>query len=117
MNKNRKTGDEGEEIACSLLLEKQYELLERNWRNSHHEIDIIAKDKETTVFVEVKMRTSTEFGYPETAISNQKIRSVMDAAAIYLQGNPSKDIRFDVVSILKKTDAPIDILHIRDAFY
>jgi putative endonuclease len=117
MNNNKKTGDQGEEIACKFLVKNGFEILERNWRATHKEIDIIATDKNTLVFVEVKTRKTTEFGHPEEAMSRSKIKSVMDAAQEYLYLHPSMDIRFDVISISLVQGNEPDILHLKDAFY
>lgn len=101
MAEHNDLGKDGEEEAVRYLSEKRYRIVERNWRTGRHELDIIAMDGETCVFVEVKTRRDTDFGNPEDAVSNRKIRSIVMAADNYLRlfaiDNP---VRFDVISII-----------------
>ena len=113
---NLEKGKKGESIAEKFLIEKGFIILEKNWRFKHYEIDLIAKEGNTTVFIEVKTRNDTSLGFPEEAISKGKIKSVLAGAEEYLYKHPNLDIRFDVISILLNTTPP-DIFHIRDAFY
>lgn len=117
MAKHNELGKDGEEQAVRYLSEKGYCILERNWRSGRHEIDIIAKDGDVYVFVEVKTRRDTEFGKPEDAVSNQKIRSIVTATDNYLRqfaiDNP---VRFDVVSIISD-GRQFKIQHHEEAFY
>jgi len=109
-------GKQGEEIAVKYLIDKGYEVLERNWHNVHKEIDIIAKDGEDLVIVEVKTRQSNENGDPDMAVTKHKQRMLIAAANAYIFKN-RLDIstRFDIISIVLKGDNPI-IDHIEDAF-
>lgn len=117
MSKNRKIGDLGEELSVKFLIERGYQIIERNWTVGHKEIDIIAKENDIYIFVEVKTRTSSKMGMPEESISERKIQSVTEAARIYLYEKQYKDIRFDVISILLKKEQAPELLHIKDAFY
>lgn len=109
-------GKQGEEIAVKYLTDKGYEILERNWRNRHKEVDIIAKDGKELVFVEVKTRKSNNYGEPSLAVNKQKQRLLVSAANAYIFGkNLDMDTRFDIISILMKDEDPI-IEHIEDAF-
>jgi putative endonuclease len=117
MSKNRKIGDIGEELSVKFLIEHGYQIIEKNWTVGHKEIDIIAKENDIYIFVEVKTRTSSKMGMPEESISERKIQSVTEAARIYLYEKQYKDIRFDVISILLKKENPPELLHIKDAFY
>jgi len=116
MAKHNELGKKGEELAAQYLIEKGYEILERNWRNIHKEIDIIAKDGETLVIVEVKTRQSDEHGEPDLAVTRQKQTRLIYAANVYIFRN-KLDIstRFDIVSIVFNNGNPI-IDHIEDAF-
>lgn len=109
-------GKLGEEIAVNYLIGKGYEILERNWRNIHKEIDIIAKDGKFLVIVEVKTRQTDEYGDPDTAVTRKKQRLLISAANAYLsKNNMDIETRFDIVSIVFKGGEPV-IEHIEDAF-
>lgn len=117
MNKNRSLGQWGEDLAAKHLQAMNYKILERNYRAGRSEIDVICRDGETLVFVEVKTRRSTRQGMPEEALTDRKIEAVIRAAEVYLQMHPCRCIRFDVVAVVAKPTESPDILHIRDAFY
>lgn len=118
MPKNsQKTGSWAEDQAAVLLAGKNYTILERNWRFKQKEIDIIARDNDTIVFVEVKARSSDAFGDPEMFVTRKKQGFLVAAANHYLQ---EKDIclesRFDIVSILVINNN-ITVKHLESAFY
>jgi putative endonuclease len=117
MNTNRNIGNKGEKIAAEFLQEAGYEIVALQWTHGHKEIDIIARESNRYVFVEVKTRTNTQQGFPEEAISAAKIRSVMEAARQFLYDKEYQDIRFDVISILLGVNHQYEIFHIKDAFY
>ena len=109
-------GKLGEEIASNYLEGKGYEIVERNWRNTHKEIDIIAKEGETLVMVEVKTRQTDEYGNPDIAVTKKKQRLLIAAANAYLFKNKlDVETRFDIISIIFKDGEPV-IEHIEDAF-
>ena len=109
-------GKLGEEIAVNYLVGKGYEIVERNWRNTHKEIDIIAKDGETLVIVEVKTRQTDEYGNPDIAVTKKKQRLLIAAANAYLFKNKlDVETRFDIISIIFRDGEPV-IEHIEDAF-
>ena len=110
-------GKLGEEIAVNYLIDKGYQILERNWRLGHKEIDIIALDGKTLVIVEVKTRKTNVFGDPDIAVGIEKQRMLVLAADAYVRyKNLDIDVRFDVISILL-SDTDKQIEHIEDAFY
>ncbi len=110
-------GKRGEEIACRYLQEKGYAILETNFRFGRGEIDVIAKQQETIVFVEVKTRSSNKYGYPEESVTESKKEKLKETAMEYLIKNDlQNEIRFDVVTITAVRDA-IHICHIEDAFF
>lgn len=110
-------GKRGEEIACRYLQEKGYAILETNFRFGRGEIDVIAKQQETIVFVEVKTRSSNKYGYPEESVTESKKEKLKETAMEYLIKNDlQNEIRFDVVTITAVRDA-IHIRHIEDAFF
>ena len=112
MNK-REVWVRGETAARDYLRAKGYAILEENYAGQIGEIDIIAKEGETIVFVEVKARENTDFGYPIEAVTPQKVRKICRTAEQYLVQHRllGKDVRFDVVSVLRG-----EIEHIESAF-
>ena len=101
LNDNLNFGREAEETAARFLKGKGYKILSRNYRTKLGEIDIIAKDKDTLCFVEVKARRTYRFGAPEEAISEHKKRQISKAALIFIKDKKLRDrlARFDVVSV------------------
>jgi len=109
-------GKLGEEIAVQYLVDKGYEILERNWHNVHKEVDIIAKDGQFLVIVEVKTRQTDEYGNPDIAVTRKKQRMLIAAANSYIfQKHLESETRFDIISIVFRDGEPV-IEHIEDAF-
>ena len=118
MASHNELGALGEQIACDYLLQLGYQILERNWSNGHKEIDIIAKDDDTIVIVEVKTRQSTYLVEPEITVDVYKQRNLIWAANSYVNRNQyDNDIRFDIISIVIDRNNEKRIEHIEDAFY
>lgn len=92
-------GSLGERIAAKYLARKGYRILETGYRPRYGEIDIIARDGETTVFVEVKTRTGVQYGTPEDAINSGKIRRLLRAVKQYAVAQGIDDYRIDVVAV------------------
>lgn len=119
MAQHNQLGKWGEEYAANYLLGKGYDILERDWRIGHRDIDIIARSPEgdTVVFVEVKTRTNDVVTDPRDAVDLRKIRSIGWAANAYVkQRNVIDLLRFDIISIVGSNDTNADILHVEDAF-
>lgn len=113
---NKVTGEIGEQLACDFLLNKGYQILERNYQQQKTEVDIIAKHQNCLVIVEVKTRSSN-FVNPENAVSKAKQKTLVEAAVLYQEKNAIKsEIRFDIIAIIK-TKQKTEILHFEDAFY
>jgi putative endonuclease len=113
----QRLGKSGEDMAVHFLENKGFEILERNYRYGHKEIDIIGRDKSTVAFVEVKTCRSTNFGSPQEWVTLRKQRSMIEVAQDYIQKNDLRDFdfRFDVVAInFEKGKAKIE--HIENAF-
>ena len=115
----------GEDIAVKFLKNNNYRIIDRNVHVSHNEIDIIAKDKNYIVFVEVKTRSTDEnmelrFGTPAAAVDRCKQKRTVDAARAYLTNAKFADLqpRLDVIEVFihKKTHKLIKINHIENAF-
>lgn len=99
------TGKEGEEVAAQFLLKQGYKILERNFRTSRGEIDIIARDGSTLVFIEVKARTDDLHGAPQAAVGYRKQIKLSHTALAYLsQKGIACPCRFDVVSVVGTTN-------------
>ncbi len=112
-----KLAQKGESRACSFLKRQGFKILERNFRTRFAEIDIVAKDKETICFVEVKTRSGNDFGLPQDSLTKNKINHISKAALFYLKKKNLSDVpcRFDVVSIIDDLrESKIDL--IKDAF-
>ncbi|MBI2268345.1 MAG: YraN family protein [Candidatus Blackburnbacteria bacterium] len=107
------TGRLGEDLAVGFLQKQGYKILTRNFRSHFGEVDIVAQDKKTLVFVEVKMRDDYSFGYPEEAVTPRKISSIIKTGQYYklvYPGTPSL-MRVDVVAIDMIGDQPQIRLH------
>jgi len=113
----KELGRKGEEKALRFLKKRGYRIIERNYVCKMGEMDIIAKEKDTLVFIEVKTRTSTEFGPPQLAVNSAKQRQLSKVALNYLKEKQFEDVkaRFDVVAILLEQKRE-EIELIRDAF-
>lgn len=117
MAQHNETGKAGEEMAVKYLLENGYNILERNWRHLHYEIDIIAKKENTLAIVEVKSRTGNFFGEPEEGVSKKKERFLSDAAHEYVcMKDLDVEVRYDIISIIF-FDGKFELKFIEDAFY
>lgn len=109
---NKKKGSYGENLAKEFLLNKGYTILETNYYTKSGEIDIIAKDDNIIVFVEVKYRKSAKRGLPLESINEKKQSKIIKTAYHYILENEIKDsMRFDAIGILNK-----EITHIINAF-
>lgn len=110
-------GKSGEETAVGLLKENGYKVLSRNYKSKLGEIDIIARDKDTICFIEVKTRLSDRFGLPQESVSAHKQRQISKIALGFLKEKNllACKARFDVISILFTDGVPkLDL--IKDAF-
>jgi len=109
MNKNcnKQIGRFGEDIAEKYLKKQGYKILEKNYRYSRlAEIDIVAKEKDTIVFVEVKTRSDLTFGHPFESINQSKLQHIFQAGLFYLQNTKEKHkgYRIDIVAIIGRPD-------------
>ena len=101
MDKRKQTGRQGEDIAASFLTGKGCKIIERNWRCSAGELDLIVADGDTLVFVEVRTRTGSRFGLAEESITPAKQARLVELAQTYLQEStaPLLSWRIDVVTV------------------
>jgi putative endonuclease len=117
MAENYELGTKGEEIAVTTLVQKGYEILDRNWHFVHKELDIIAKDGNMLVFVEVKTRTMDTFENAKEALTWKKQQFIVDAANAYIVSKEIElEARFDVVSVIFNGKT-YKVEHLVDAFY
>ena len=94
-------GREAEDKAAKWIEKnKGYAVIDRNYRSTSGEIDIIAKDGKTVVFIEVKFRKGTSHGYPVEAVTRIKQERIIKTAMCYIQENGGEDIRFDVAELI-----------------
>ena len=105
-------------IATAYLKGQRFVIIERNFRCKSGEVDIVAKDGKTLVFVEVKARTTLLFGSPQLAVTPFKQRQISKAALTWLAKNrlDGASARFDVIAILLRDQQVPQIEHIRNAF-
>ncbi len=111
-------GRKGEEIAERFLIQKNYEIIQRNYRRYRGEIDLIAKDGGCLVFVEVKSVSSDRFGQPVSKVNQQKQKQLGKIAMAYYQEFDlfDQDSRFDIVTVIFKGSKHI-VNHIENAFW
>jgi putative endonuclease len=117
MNTNRQKGKLGEDIAVDFLKQNGYEIIEQNFYYQHGEIDIIAKESETLVFVEVKMRKSIAFGAPEEFVTPKKQELLRRTAEGFMieRNIGEAHCRFDVVAIVLR-DGKAECKVLKDCF-
>ncbi len=116
MARHNTLGNDGEDCACEYLQDKGYTVIERNWRCGHKELDLIAVDRDELVIVEVKTRSGLQYGNPQDAVTDSKIRKIVSAAHAYVRYRRiDMPVRFDIVSIVMD-DGNTAIEHIERAF-
>jgi len=119
MKDNKRLGDIGEKVAIEYLKKQGYRIIETNFKCKQGEIDIIAADNDTIVFVEVKTRSSDVYGQPSEAVNYYKQRKIVQVALVYLAQRKLFDwmSRFDIVEVITDhTDKIININLIKNAF-
>ncbi|MEQ6124306.1 YraN family protein [Pseudotenacibaculum sp. MALMAid0570] len=117
MAKHYELGKIGEELAAEFLLKEKYIILEKNWRFQKAEVDIIAQKGEVLTVVEVKTRSTDDFGNPQDFVSKKKIQLLVKAIDEYvIQNDLDIEVRFDIIAITKN-NSKFDIEHLENAFY
>lgn len=114
----QQVGSRGEDRAARYLVDLGYNVLARNWRCRHGEIDLIVGDGDVVAFVEVKTRTGYGFGGPWYAVPARKQGRIRRLAAAWLadRDGPWTPVRFDVVCVMLEPGLPASVTHIQDAF-
>lgn len=110
----RALGAYGEQLAARYLLEHGLEVVERNWRCAHGEVDVVARDGDCMVFCEVKTRRSVRFGDPLEAVDWRKAARLRRLAAAWLREHDARcaRVRIDVIAILRPPVGPAVLRHV-----
>ena len=117
MAEHNDLGKLGEELAVEFLRIEGYEILETNWTLQKAEVDIIAQKENTLAIVEVKTRSSLDFGLPQDFVKPKKIQLLVKAVNEYVVSkNLDIEVRFDIIAIHKEGKSYV-IEHLKDAFY
>jgi len=117
MVSTRELGEMAEGLAQQHLVKLGYEILDTNWYHGHLELDIVAKDGDELVIVEVKARTGIRYEHPSEAVTNTKIKRIVEAADAYLiEKDLNVETRFDVITVIF-VDKKFELEHFKDAFY
>jgi len=116
MAQHNELGKKGEEMAVAYLQEKGYEIVTRNFRYQKAEVDIIARKEGVLAVVEVKTRSSPDFGAPEDFVKRKQINSLVNAIDFFVNDHAlDVDVRFDIIAIVKN-DTGTEVQHLEDAF-
>lgn len=117
MAQHNETGKKGEALAYTYFIENGYEILHKNWRYKHWEVDLIAHKNELLHFIEVKCRSSKQFGFPEESVSKKKIQNLINASVEFIYLYPQyKRVQFDVLAINLHKNAETEYLLIPDVY-
>jgi len=121
MAEHNELGKKGEDLAVEHLLQNDYTILERNWTFQKAEIDIIAKKENFLAVIEVKTRSTLDFGSPQDFVKPKKIQLLIKAVNAYINDrekdfDDALEIRFDIIAIYKSEET-FAIEHLTDAFY
>ncbi|EDP71006.1 hypothetical protein FBALC1_00942 [Flavobacteriales bacterium ALC-1] len=117
MAQHNELGKKGEQLAVDYLLEKNYEIIERNYRFDKAEVDVIAKKDDILAIVEVKTRSTIDFGNPQDFVKPKQIKNLVKAVDEYVTENDLDiEVRFDIIAIVKKGKG-FEIEHLENAFY
>ncbi|MFD0834608.1 YraN family protein [Mariniflexile aquimaris] len=117
MAKHNELGKKGEQLAVNFLLENSYDIIERNYRFDKAEVDIIAQKDNILAIIEVKTRSTIEFGNPQDFVKPGQIQRLVKAVDEYVNTNGlDVEVRFDIIAIVKN-GKNYEIEHLKDAFY
>ena len=116
MAQHNELGNKGEQLAVDFLLKNNYKIIARNYRFLKAEVDIIAQKGETLAAIEVKTRSTKDFGNPQDFINPKKIKLLISAVDNFVIENDLEvEVRFDIIAIIKQKNA-FEIEHLKDAF-
>ena len=117
MAKHNELGKKGEQLAVDFLLKNNYDIVERNYRFDKAEVDIIAKKDNILAIIEVKTRSTADFGDPQDFVKPKQIQRLVKAVDEYVTVNDlDVEVRFDIIAIVKEGKG-FKIRHLENAFY
>lgn len=117
MAQHNELGKKGEQLAVDFLLKNSYDIVERNYRFDKAEVDIIAKKDDILAIVEVKTRSTADFGDPQDFVKPKQIQRLVKAVDEYVTVNDlDVEVRFDIIAIVKEKGS-YNIEHLENAFY
>ena len=117
MAQHNELGKKGEQLAEDYLMQQGYTIVERNYRFDKAEVDIIAKKEGILAIIEVKTRSTSDFGNPQDFVKPKQIQRLVKAVDEYVTvNNLDVDVRFDIIAIVKANKG-FDIEHLENAFY
>ena len=117
MAQHNELGKKGEQLAVDFLVENSYDIMERNYRFDKAEVDIIAQKDDILAIVEVKTRSSLDFGNPQDFVKPKQIKNLVKAVDEYVTENDlDVEVRFDIIAIVKE-NKDYKIEHLENAFY
>ena len=117
MAHHNQLGKKGEQLAVNFLIKKGYNIVERNYRFDKAEVDIIAQKDDVLAIIEVKTRSTTDFGNPQDFVKPKQIQRLVKAVNEYvIENDLNVEVRFDIIGIVKNGKS-FEIDHLKDAFY
>jgi putative endonuclease len=117
MAQHNELGKKGEQLAVDFLLKNGYDIIERNYRFDKAEVDIIAQQNDTLAIIEVKTRSTIDFGNPQDFVKPKQIKRLVKAVDEYVNVNSlDVEVRFDIIAIVKEKNE-FKIEHLKNAFY
>ncbi len=117
MAQHNELGKKGEQLAVDFLVKNNYEIVEQNYRFEKAEVDIIAKKNDVLAIVEVKTRSTADFGNPQDFVKPKQIKNLVKAVDAYvIENDLNIEARFDIIAIVKAKNG-YDIEHLKNAFY
>jgi putative endonuclease len=117
MAKHNELGKKGEQLAVDFLLKNNYDIVERNYRFDKAEVDIIAKKDNILAIIEVKTRSTADFGDPQDFVKPKQIQRLVKAVDEYITVKKlDVEVRFDIIAIVKEGKS-YNITHLENAFY
>ncbi|WP_299520611.1 YraN family protein [Winogradskyella sp.] len=117
MAQHNELGKKGEQLAVDFLIENNYDIVQQNYRFDKAEVDIIAKKDNILAIIEVKTRSTSDFGNPQDFVKPKQIKNLVKAVDEYVtENNLNLEVRFDIIAIVKEKQDFI-IEHLENAFY